>query len=68
MGTAMNDSGMSDSQFMRFQKKTKERINNYVDNFDKQSKMKELKRRFEASKGRKKTFWQKFKELFKCGL
>jgi len=55
----MNDSGMSDSQFMRFQKETKDRINKYVDSFDKQSRMRELKRRFEASKGQKKTFWEK---------
>ena len=50
---------MSDSQFMRFQKETKDRINKYVDSFDKQSRMRELKRRFEASKGQKKTFWEK---------
>lgn len=64
----MNDSGMSDSQFLKFQKKTQERINKYVDKYDNQSRMKELKRRFEASKERKKTLWQKFRELFKCGL
>ena len=42
----MNDSGMSDSQFMKFQKKTKERINNYIDNYDKDIRLKTLKKRF----------------------
>ena len=63
-----NDANMSDSQFMRFQEKVQNKMKNYVDNFDKESRMRELKRRFEASKGRKKTLWQKFRELFKCGL
>ena len=63
-----NDANMSDSQFMRFQEKVQNKMKNYVDNFDRESRMRELKRRFEASKGRKKTLWQKFRELFKCGL
>jgi len=63
-----NDANMSDSQFMRFQEKVQDKMKNYVDNFDRESRMRELKRRFEASKGRKKTLWQKFRELFKCGL
>jgi len=50
---------MSDSQFMRFQEKVQNKMKNYVDNFDRESRMKELKRRFEASKGQKKTFWEK---------
>lgn len=54
-----NDSNMSDSQFMKFQTKVQNKMKNYVDNFDKESRMKELKKRFEASKGRKKTFWEK---------
>lgn len=58
----MNDSGMSDSQFMRFQKKTKERINQYIDNYDKDIKIKILKKRFSSSK--KKTFLEKIKEIF----
>ena len=58
----MNDSGMSDSQFMRFQKKTKERINQYIDNYDKDIKIKILKKRFSSNK--KKTLLEKIKEIF----
>lgn len=54
-----HDANMSDSQFMRFQTKAQNKMKKHVDNFDKESRMKELKRRFEASKGRKKTFWEK---------
>ena len=54
-----HDANMSDSQFMRFQTKAQDKMKKHVDNFDKESRMKELKRRFEASKGQKKTFWEK---------
>ena len=54
-----NDANMSDSQFMRFQEKVQDKMKNYVDNFDRESRMRELKRRFEASKRQKKTFWEK---------
>jgi len=54
-----NDANMSDSQFMRFQEKVQNKMKNYVDNFDRESRMSELRRRFEASKGQKKTFWEK---------
>ena len=60
-----NDANMSDSQFMRFQEKVQDKMKNYVDSFDKESRMRELKRRFEASKGRKKTFWEKLTTLFR---
>ncbi len=55
----MNDSGMSDSQFMRFQKKTKERINNYIDNYDKDIRIKQMKNRWESAKNTKKTIWER---------
>jgi len=55
----MNDSGMSDSQFMRFQKKTQERINKYVDNYNKDVRIDTLKRRFALSK--KQTLWERMK-------
>ena len=55
----MNDSGMSDSQFMRFQKKTQERINKYVDNYNKDIRIDTLKRRFALSK--KQTLWERIK-------
>jgi len=60
-----NDANMSDSQFMRFQEKVQDKMKNYVDNFDRESRMKELKRRFEASKGQKKTFWGSVKSWLK---
>ena len=55
----MNDSGMSDSQFMKFQKKTQERINKYVDNYNKDVRIDTLKRRFALSK--KQTLWERIK-------
>lgn len=59
VGTTMNDSGMSDSQFMKFQKKTQERINKYVDNYNKDIRIDTLKRRFALSK--KQTLWERIK-------
>jgi len=55
----MNDSGMSDSQFMRFQKKTKERLQNYIDNYDKDIKLRQISERWESAKNRKKTLWER---------
>ena len=55
----MKDSGMSDSQFLKFQKKTKERINNYIDNYDKDIKLKQIRDRWKSAKTRKKTFWER---------
>ena len=55
----MNDSGMSDSQFMRFQKKTKERLQNYIDNYDKDIKIRKISERWESAKTRKKTLWER---------
>jgi hypothetical protein len=53
---------MSDSQFMRFQKKKLEKMERYRDSFDKESRVNILKKRFEASKGKKRTLWEKIKE------
>ena len=61
----MNDSGMSDSQFMRFQKKTTDRLNKYVDNYDKDIRIRQLQHRWESAKTRKKTLWEKIATLFK---
>ena len=61
----MNDSGMSDSQFMRFQKKTTDRINKYVDNYDKDIRIKELRQRWESAKITKKTLWERFAQWLK---
>jgi hypothetical protein len=54
----MNDSGMSDSQFMRFQKKTQERINKYVDKYDNEARIRQLEKRFRKAK--KLTIWERF--------
>ena len=42
----MKDSGMSDSQFMRFQKKKHERINKYIDKYDDEVRITQLQKRF----------------------
>ena len=54
---------MSDSQFMKFQDKVQEKMKNYIDKFDNENRIRMLKKRFEASKGRKKTIWEKFKQF-----
>lgn len=54
----MNDSGMSDSQFLKFQKKTKERINKYIDKYDNEVKIRQLRKRFKEAK--KLTAWERF--------
>jgi hypothetical protein len=61
----MNDSGMSDSQFMRFQKKTKERLQSYIDNYDKDIKIRQISERWESAKTRKKTLWERFVQWLK---
>ena len=50
---------MSDSQFMRFQKKTTDRLNKYVDNYDKDVRIKQLQHRWVSAKTRKKTLWER---------
>lgn len=61
----MNDSGMSDSQFMRFQKKTKERLQNYIDNYDKDIKVRQISERWKSAKIEKKTLWERFVQWLK---
>jgi hypothetical protein len=63
MGTKMQDSNMSDSQFIKFQDKVQEKMKNHIDKFDNENRIRMLKKRFEASKGRKKTMWEKIKSF-----
>ena len=65
MGTTMNDSGMSDSQFMRFQGEAQKKMKKYIDDFDNKNRIREMKTRWEAGKGKKKTFLDKIKEYLK---
>jgi hypothetical protein len=61
----MHDSNMSDSQYMRFQEKVQKKMAKYIDDFDNENRIKLMKRRFESSKFKKKTLWDKLKGLFK---
>ena len=54
---------MSDSQFIKFQNKIQEKMKNHIDKFDNESRIRMLKKRFEASKGRNKTMWEKIKSF-----
>tara|TARA_B100001939_G_C16744834_1_gene531318 strand:- start:456 stop:644 length:189 start_codon:yes stop_codon:yes gene_type:complete len=58
----MNNYGETDSQVIKIQEKFRERAQKYVDKFDNESRIRQLKKRFEASKGKKKTLWEKIKE------
>jgi hypothetical protein len=61
----MDNTNMSDSQFMRFQKKKLEKMERYVDNFDKENRIRMLKKRFESNKNKPKTLLEKITYLFK---
>ena len=56
---------MSDSQYMRFQEKIQKKMAKYIDDFDNENRIKLMKKRFESSKFKKKTLWDKLKGLFK---
>lgn len=58
-----HDSNMSDSQFMKFQNKLQEKMKKHIDNFDNENRIKLMKKRFESSKNRKKTVWEKIKSF-----
>ena len=61
----MHDSNMSDSQYMRFQEKVQKKMAKYIDDFDNENRIKLMKKRFESSKFKKKTLWDRLKGLFK---
>ncbi len=59
----MHDSNMSDSQYMRFQNKLQKKMEKYIDDFDNENRIKLMKKRFESSKRRRKTMWEKVKSF-----
>lgn len=61
----MNNYGETDSQAIKLQEKLRERAQKYLDKFDNESRIRQLRKRFEASKGKKKTLWGRLKDLFK---
>ena len=60
----MNDYGETDSQVVRIQKKFQEKAQKYVDKFDNEIRIREMRQRWESGKGKKKTIWERIKEIF----
>ena len=58
------DSNMSDSRFMKSQEILQKKLQNNIDNFDKEYRIREMRQRWESGKGKKKTFWERIKEIF----
>ena len=56
------DSNMSDSSFMKSQKILQKKLQNNIDKFDKEYRIREMRERWESGKGKSKTFWEKIKE------
>jgi|TARA_Y100000289_G_C3875566_1_gene125868 hypothetical protein len=56
------DSNMSDSRFMKSQKILQKKLQNNIDKLDKEYRIREMRDRWESSKGKSKTFWEKIKE------
>lgn len=58
------DSNMSDSSFMKSQKIVSKKLQKNIDKLDKEYRIREMRQRWESGKGRKKTIWEKIKEIF----
>lgn len=58
------DSNMSDSRFMKSQKILQKKLQNNIDKLDKEYRIREMRDRWESSKGKSKTLWEKIKEIF----
>jgi len=56
------DSNMSDSRFMKSQKILQKKLQKNIDKFDKEYRLREMKERWESSKGKSKSLWEKIKE------
>lgn len=56
------DSNMSDSRFMKSQKILQKKLQNNIDKFDKEYRIREMRDRWESGKGKSKTLWEKIKE------
>ena len=59
------DSNMSDSRFMKSQKILQKKLQNNIDKLDKEYRIREMRDRWESSKGKSKTLWEKIKEIFR---
>lgn len=55
------DSNMSDSRFMKSQKIVSKKLQDNIDKLDKEYRMREMRERWESSKGKSKTFWEKIR-------
>jgi len=55
------DSNMSDSSFMKSQKILQKKLQNNIEKLDKEYRIREMRDRWESSKGKSKTFWEKIK-------
>ncbi len=58
------DSNMSDSRFMKSQKIVSKKLKDNIDKLDKEYRIREMRERWESGKGKKKTLWERVKEIF----
>ena len=58
------DANMSDSSFMKIQKIVSKKLQKDIDKLDKEYRMREMRERWESGKGKKKTLWERVKEIF----
>ncbi len=58
------DANMSDSRFMKSQKIVSKKLQKDIDKLDKEYRMREMRERWESGKGKKKTIWERIKEIF----
>jgi len=55
---------MSDSRFMKSQKIVSKKLKDNIDKLDKEYRIREMRERWESGKGKKKTLWERVKEIF----
>jgi len=58
------DANMSDSRFMKSQKIVSKKLKDNIDKLDKEYRIREMRERWESGKGKKKTLWERVKEIF----
>jgi hypothetical protein len=63
----MKDSGMSDSDFYKFQKQIQNKMKKFSADLDEEMSNEAIKKRFirNTKPSQRKTLWQKIKDLFK---
>ena len=59
------DANMSDSSFMKSQKIVSKKLQKGIDKLDKEYRIREMRQRWESSKGKSKTFWEKIITLLR---